>query len=157
MNATEGHRKSTGCLPHCAKRQSLSSTISEILLAVTLISSRLDIFQLIALKEVCNRCSNLQILLINSPPQSNLERVLCHPHWLQCDALHSLPKLPISLRRLPPSSNTPIPRPTPLITPNGIRIQSAFRHNTVSRQTDRQTDRWDRRQLYTESADSLIY
>ena len=33
-------------------------------------------------------------------------------------------KLPLPLRRLPPKSNTPLPSPTPLITPNGIRIHS---------------------------------
>jgi len=37
----------------------------------------------------------------------------------------SPPKLPLPLRRSPPKSNTPIPSPTPLTTPNGIRIQSA--------------------------------
>jgi len=35
------------------------------------------------------------------------------------------PKLPLPLRRSPPKVNTPIPSPTPLTTPNGIRIQSA--------------------------------
>jgi len=40
--------------------------------------------------------------------------------------LHCIhPKLTLPLRRLPPNSNTPIPSPTPLTTPNGIRIQSA--------------------------------
>ena len=39
-------------------------------------------------------------------------------------------------------SNTPIPRPTPLTTPNGIQIQSAvFPQFTHRGQTDRQTDR----------------
>ena len=33
-------------------------------------------------------------------------------------------KLPLPLRRSPPKSNTPILSPTPLITPNGIPIQS---------------------------------
>jgi len=36
------------------------------------------------------------------------------------------PKLPLPLRQSPPKSNTPIPSPTPLTTPNGIRIQSAM-------------------------------
>ena len=34
------------------------------------------------------------------------------------------PKLLLPLRRSPPKSNTPIPSPTPLTTPNGIRMQS---------------------------------
>jgi len=34
-------------------------------------------------------------------------------------------KLPLPFRRSPPKSNTPIPSPTPLTTPNGIRILSA--------------------------------
>jgi len=46
------------------------------------------------------------------------------PHWLQWDAPHNS-KTASSLRRSPPKSNTPIPSPTPLTTPNGIRIQSA--------------------------------
>jgi len=46
-------------------------------------------------------------------------------------------------------SNTPMPRPTPLTTPNGIWIHSAvlpqytFR---TDRQTDQPTDRWSRRE-----------
>jgi len=54
----------------------------------------------------------------------------------------------------PPSSNTPIPRLTPLTTSNGIQIQSAifsqFTHRTnqnTERKTNRQTDSWARRQL----------
>jgi len=62
------------------------------------------------------------------------------PHWLQWDAANSPPpKLPLSLRRSRPKSNTPIPSPTPLITPNGIRIQSAVLPQY--RCADRQT--WD--------------
>jgi len=72
-----------------------------------------------------------------------------------------------SLWRSPPPSNTPILRPTPLIIPNGIRIQSAILPQytfQTDRQTDRptdrptdrhthtQTDRWARRQVYTISA-----
>jgi len=45
-----------------------------------------------------------------------------------------------SLRRLPPQSNTPIPRSTPLSTPNGIRIQSAVLPRYTFR-TDRQADK----------------
>jgi len=71
-------------------------------------------------------------------------------------------------------SNTPIPRPTPPTTPNGIQIQSAvlpqFTYRTdkrfdrptdrqtdrqtdgrtdgeTDRQTDKKTDRWDSRQV----------
>ena len=40
------------------------------------------------------------------------------PHWLQWDAPNSPQKLPLSLWRSPPKSNTPIPRPTP----NGIQV-----------------------------------
>jgi len=93
---------------------------------------------------------------ITSPPQSHLERARRHPsrresghresHWLQLDALFWLPNLPLPLRRSPPTSNTPIPRPTLLTTPNGIRIQSAVQ---TDRPTDRTTDRWDRRQTCT--------
>jgi len=32
------------------------------------------------------------------------------------------PKLPLSLQRSPPKSNTPLPSPTPLTTPNGVPI-----------------------------------
>ena len=60
----------------------------------------------------------------------------------------------LGARELP--SNTPIPRSTPLTTPNGIQMQSAvFTQYTLQtdkrptdrqtdRQTDRPTDRWDR-------------
>jgi len=60
------------------------------------------------------------------------------PHWLQWDAANS-PQTAPSFRRLPPKSNTPIPSPTPLTTPNGIRIQSAILPQY--RCADRQT--WD--------------
>jgi len=43
--------------------------------------------------------------------------------------------------------HTLIPGPTPLITPNGIQIQSAILPQYIfwtDRQIDRQTDRWDR-------------
>jgi len=61
------------------------------------------------------------------------------PHWLQWDAPNSPPKLPLGLRRSSPKSNTPIPSPTPLTTPNGIQIQSAVLPQY--RCADRQT--WD--------------
>jgi len=44
-------------------------------------------------------------------------------------------------------SNTPILRPTPLTIPNGIRIQSAVLPQYPFR-THRQTNRWDRQQVY---------
>jgi len=62
-------------------------------------------------------------------------------------------KSPLLLRRYPPLSNTPIPRPTSLTNPNGIQIQSAVfftihpPDRQSDKQTDRQTDRRDRRQV----------
>jgi len=56
-------------------------------------------------------------------------------------------KLPLRLRRSPPKSNTPIPSPTSLTTPKGIRIQSPCCHCSHV-----QTDRWDKRKLYPISA-----
>ena len=52
---------------------------------------------------------------------------------------HLPPKLPLPFRRSPPPSNTPISRPTPLTTPNGIQIQSAILPQYTFR-TDRPTD-----------------
>jgi len=49
------------------------------------------------------------------------------------------PKTAPSLRRSPPPSNTPVPQPTPLITPNDIWICSAVLPQYTLR-TDRQTD-----------------
>jgi len=68
----------------------------------------------------------------NKKSQSSiLEQPHRHPshresHWLQWDALHLPPKLPLPLRWSPLPSNTPIPRPIPLTTPNGIHMQSAI-------------------------------
>jgi len=91
------------------------------------------------------------------------QQVLPKVIWKECVALAQLcKKVPICYNGMPqihtktapsPSmittrSNKPVPRLIPLTTPNGIRIQSAIRHNTLSRQTDR----WDRRQLCTDSA-----
>jgi len=56
-------------------------------------------------------------------------------------------------------SNTAISPPTPLIIPNGIRIQSAvFPQYTfrTDRQTHGPTDRWDRRQTCTMNAYALL-
>jgi len=56
---------------------------------------------------------------------------------------NSFPKLPLPVRLSPPPSNTPIPRPTPLTIPNGIRIHSAVLPQYTfwtDRPTDRHTD-----------------
>ena len=102
---------------------------------------------------------------INKKPRSKLgsaalppitaERIttLQSPHWydwLQWDASHLPPKLPIPLRRSPPPSGTPIPRPTLLITPYGIQIQSAVLSQYILR-IDRQTDTCDWRQVCTKT------
>jgi len=106
------------------------------------------------------------VLYSTSPPQSNLgiarrsrTSMQQSTHWLQWDAPNSPPKLPFPLRRSPPSSNTPIPRPTPLTTPNGIWIHSAVLPQYTFRthiQTDTQTERWDKRQVYANSAYALL-
>jgi len=66
------------------------------------------------------------------------------------------PKTSLSLRRSPPLSNTPIPRPTPLTIPTTSGSDQPFCHSTLSGQTDRQThrqtDRWARRQVSKISA-----
>jgi len=59
------------------------------------------------------------------------------------------PKLPLSLRRSPLPSNTPIPRPTPLTTWNGIRIRSAIL-SQYTFLTDRQTDRLTQTHTHTD-------
>jgi len=61
------------------------------------------------------------------------------PHWLQWDALSTSPKLPLPIQWLPSPSNTPIPRPTPLTNPNGIKTHSSFLPQYTFR-TDRQTN-----------------
>ena len=62
------------------------------------------------------------------------------PHWLQWDIPNSPTILPFPHQRLPPPSNTPIPQPTPLTNPNGMRIQSAVL-SQYTFQTHIQTDR----------------
>ena len=64
---------------------------------------------------------------------------------LQRDAPHSPQKCPFPFDDHTPS-NTPIPRPTPLNNPNGIRIHSAILPQYTFR-TDRQTDRPTGRQM----------
>jgi len=77
-----------------------------------------------------HQCLDPHPSLPQTPPQS----LYTLPH--SCTTKAPLvtigrPKLKIhpqncpSLRRSPPLSNTPIPRPTPLTTPNGIWIKSA--------------------------------
>ena len=58
-----------------------------------------------------------------SDPKVIREEPRRSPHWFQWDDQNSPPKLPLSFYDHHPS-NTPIPRPTPLTVPNGIRIQS---------------------------------
>ena len=64
-----------------------------------------------------------------------------------------IPKLPLSLRQSPSPSSTPIPQPTPLITPNGIRIHSSILPQCTFRTNrHRQTNRWSRRQVSKNTA-----
>ena len=76
------------------------------------------------------------------------------PRWLQWDAPHLPSKWPLLLQRSPPPCNTPIPRPTPLTTPNGIQIQSAVLPQYTLR-TDRPTDMWARREVCTKTVYAL--
>jgi len=64
------------------------------------------------------------------------------PHWLrwEWDAPNSPPKLSLPPSTITTPSNKPIPRPTPRITPNGIRIQLAVLPQYTF-WTDRQTDK----------------
>jgi len=71
-------------------------------------------------------------------------------YLLQWGAPHLPPKLPFPLRQSSLPSNTSIPQPTPLTTPNDIQIQSAVLPQYILR-TDRQTDTGARRQLCSNS------
>ena len=62
--------------------------------------------------------------------------------------LHIYSKTAHSSSTVSTPSNTPIPRQTPLTAPNGIQIQSAVLPQHTLR-TDRPTDRWDWRQVCT--------
>ena len=64
-----------------------------------------------------------------------------------------IPKTAPSMITTP--STKPIPRPNPLITPNGIWIQSAVLPQ-YSFRTDRQMDRWSRRQVYSNSVYAVL-
>jgi len=76
------------------------------------------------------------------PPQSNLERARYCPIGYN-GMSHIYPQnCPFPSTSTTPS-NTPIPQSTQLITPNGIRIQSAILpQSTLSRPTDRQKTDW---------------
>jgi len=80
-------------------------------------------------------------LIIISPPQNHLGRVhhSCTTMQQSPQSSKFTPKTALPLRWSPPTSNTPIPRPTPLIIPNGIRIQSAVLPQYTFR-TDTPTD-----------------
>jgi len=83
----------------------------------------------------------------HSPPQTPARSLYAPPHGAQLRNKGSIgyngtpqihpQKLP--LRRSPPKSNSPITRPTPLTTPNGIQIQSAVSSQFTF--ADRPTDR----------------
>jgi len=80
------------------------------------------------------------------------------PHWLQRDAPHLPPKLPLSFDITTPS-NTPIPQSTPLTTPKGIQIQSAVlpQYTFWTNKHNVETERWDRRQVYSKSTHAVLY
>jgi len=59
------------------------------------------------------------------------------PHWLQGDAPHPPPKLPLTMRQLPIPTNCLILGPSQHTTPNGIQIQSVV-FTQYTEQTDRQ-------------------
>ena len=92
--------------------------------------------------DFCQRFFDMPVTNTTSH-QSNLRRAASQrPHWLQ---LH--PQTAPSPLTITTPSNTPIPWPTPLTAPNGIRICSAICHNTPCGQTDRLTDRLTYRQM----------
>ena len=87
----------------------------------------------------------------NNKSQSNLGTAASPPLTQRIPLVamgcpHLSPKLPLHLRRSPFPSNTPIPRPTPLTTPNGIQIQAAVLPQYTLRHADRPTDRQSDRQ-----------
>jgi len=69
---------------------------------------------------------------------------------------HIHPKAALSPRRSPTPSNTPIPRPTPLTIPNDFRIQLAVLPQYTFRTDRHQTDWWDKRQVYSNSAYAVL-
>ena len=70
------------------------------------------------------------------------------------------PKTAPSPSTITTPSNTPVPWPNPFTTSNVIRIRFATIH-FPDRQTDTvthtQTDRWDKRQVYSNSAYAVLY
>jgi len=72
------------------------------------------------------------------------------PNWLQWDVPHLSPKVLLPLQRSPPH----------LIHPSLDRPHSpphtASRSNQHTFQTDTQTDRWDRQQIYSNNAYTLL-
>jgi len=89
------------------------------------------------------------------------------PYWLQwpyygTPQIHPR-ELPFTFDDHSPLSNTPIPQPTPLTTPNGIWGHSAvlpqytfWTHRQTDMHTHRETDRWDKRQVYSNSIYTLL-
>jgi len=63
------------------------------------------------------------------------------PHYLQWNAPNSPQNCPFPFNDHQPPSNTPIPQPTPLTTPTASGSNQPFCHNTLSGQTDCQTNR----------------
>jgi len=89
----------------------------------------------------------LRLSTVSKKSQSNLGRsASLHPYTEESSYATKFPLVTMGrptfipnclfLRQSPPPSNTPIPRLTPLTTPNGIQILSAVLH-TLDRQTDR--------------------
>jgi len=90
-----------------------------------------------------------------SPPKSNVDRVHRRPNWLQWDDKSALS--PSTITTPSNITFTPIPQPTHSPPQMASGSNQPFYHNTLSRQTNRQTDRWDRRQLCTKSTYALLY
>ena len=103
----------------------------------------------------------------NEKSQSNLGRAASPPltvenNYATKSALVTIRCLTFTHKNAPSLRrsyhDTPFLRPTALTTPNGIQIQSAvfpqFIHRTdrpTDRQAGRQTNRWDRRQVFSNS------
>ena len=113
-----------------------------------------DVFYVRTLYIVLHRCPERSN---QTKPQSNLRRAASQmPHWLQWDASTTPQNCPFSFDDHHHPSDTPIPRPTPLTTPNGIRIHSAVLPQYILR-TDRQIDRWSRRMFHNMSHLNSLY
>jgi len=104
-------------------------------------------------------CQRQSAEIKTSPTQSNLGRARRHPSRRTPQIRFQNCPFSFDDRHAPPSI-TAIPRPTPLITRNGIRNQSAVLPQYTSQtdsQTDRQTDPLDRRQVSKKSAHAVLY